>query len=377
MDKKIIFFIRSLEAGGAERQLVVIAKGLAQLGYDIKVLTFYDGGFYAEELKAGGVKLLSLHKKGRWDVFPFLWKFVRTLRKQRPDVIYSFLGTPNILAVLIRLFVPFIRVVWGVRASNVDLDRYDWLSRLNYSIESWLSVFAHRIVSNSFAGRDYAIANGFSCRNISVIHNGIDTDRFCPDKISGQNLRKKWNIPVGCKLVILAGRIDPMKGHETFLHMAAIVTKQMPNIRFVCVGSGDDAYEKILQRLSLDLQLNDVLIWAGNYRDMTSVYNAANVMISSSSYGEGFSNVIGESMACGTPCIVTDVGDSALIVGNPEWVVPPDNSEALAKALMKLMLLDEQALVRISETVRKRIIAEFGIDKLIKKTEKALVCSLT
>ena len=110
---------------------------------------------------------------------------------------------------------------------------------------------------------------------------------------------------------------------------------------------------------------------------MTSVYNAANVMISSSSYGEGFSNVIGESMACGTPCIVTDVGDSALIVGNPEWVVPPDNSEALAKALMKLMLLDEQALVRISETVRKRIIAEFGIDKLIKKTEKALVCSLT
>ncbi len=133
--KKILFFIRSLNAGGAERQLVVTAKGLAEKGYQVTVLTFYSGGFYANEFNNSKVKLLSLHKKGRWDLLLFILRLRVILRQQAPDVIYSFMGTANILAVVLRPFVPAARVVWGVRASNMDLEKYDWLSRWSYWFE--------------------------------------------------------------------------------------------------------------------------------------------------------------------------------------------------------------------------------------------------
>ncbi len=187
---KILFFIRSLNAGGAEYQLVVTAKSLINQGHKVTVLTFYSGGFYADELTGTKIQLISLRKKGRWDLLAFFLRLFRVLRRQSPDVIYSFLGTANILSVLIRPFIPVTRIVWGVRASNMDLEKYDRLSRWSYWIECRLSRFADIIIANSQAGLAYAVANGFPEKNIMVIPNGIDTERFRPDKLAGESLRK-------------------------------------------------------------------------------------------------------------------------------------------------------------------------------------------
>jgi len=369
---KILFFTRSLNAGGAERQLVVTAKGLAERGYQVTVLTFYAGGFYANELNNTTVQLLSLHKKGRWDLLAFLYRLLRILHQQSPDVIYSYLGTANILAVMMRPFIPTTRAVWGVRASNMDLDQYDWLNRWSYWLECRLARFAECIVSNSQAGLKYAVAHGFPEKKMTVITNGIDTERFSPDKLAGDSLHKAWGVAENERLIGVVGRIDPMKGHPLFLKAAALIKQQHPQVRFVCVGQGETMYENAMHQLATKLGLDDVLIWAGRHADMVAVYNALDIA-SSSSCGEGFPNVVGEAMACGVPCVVTDVGDSALIVGDTGMVVPAKDSQALAAAWNKMLSLDDVEFKRLSDAARKRVVDEFGVHVLLNCTERMLV----
>jgi len=373
--KEIILFIRSLNAGGAEKQLVITAKGLAQLGHKVTVLTFYSGGFYADELNDTKVQLLSLHKKGRWDMLAFFLRLLKVLRQQAPDVIYSYLGTANILAVLMRPFIPAIRVVWGVRASNVDLDKYDWLSRWNYRLECQLARFADTIIANSHAGLEYAVAHGFPEKNIMVIPNGIDTERFWPDKLAGESLRKTWGITEDELLIGVVGRIDPMKGHSMFLQAAAQLRQQYPQVRFVCVGTGETEFEASMHKLATEWGLDDVLIWAGRCSNMVAVYNAIDIA-SSSSYGEGFPNVLGEAMACGVPCVVTDVGDSALVVGDTGIIVPAKDSQALAAAWNKMLSLDDVEFKRLSDAARERVVHEFSVQMLIDSTEQVLITKM-
>lgn len=371
--KKILFFIRSLNAGGAERQLVVTAKGLAGRGFQVTVLTFYSGGFYADELNNTNVQLLSLHKKGRWDLFPFFFRLTKVLHQQSPDVIYSFLSTANTLIILLRPFIHPVRVVWGVRASNMDLDLYDWLSRWSYWVECRLAHFADTIIANSQAGRNYAVAHGFPEKKITVIPNGIDTERFRPDRSAGERVRKEWGIAEDELLIGVVGRIDPMKGLPTFLEAAVLIKQQVPQARFVCVGKGEAVYKKNMCKLATELGLDDVLIWAGRRTDMTAVYNAFDIA-SSSSYGEGFPNVIGEAMACGVPCVVTAVGDSALIVGETGIVVKANDSHALAASLNEMLSLDDVEFKRLSNVARKRVIDGFSVNTLIDSTECVCKC---
>lgn len=369
---KVLFFIRSLNAGGAERQLVVTAKGLAERGYDVMVLTCYDGGFYASELADTSVQLLGLHKKGRWDLFGFLFRLQRVLKEQSADVIYSFLGLANILTVIMRPFIPAARLVWGVRASNMDLDKYDWLARWSYWLECRLSRFADVIIANSNAGMDYAIVHGFPKEKMVVIPNGIDTDKFRPDKTAGEALREQWGISQEHKLIGVVGRIDPMKGIPTFLEAARLIRQSHSQVRFVWVGKGDVEYETAMRKRATELELDDVFIWAGRHTNMVAVYNAFDIASSSSSYGEGFPNVIGEAMACGVPCVVTDVGDSALVVGDVGSVVQAESIPALANGWSEMLLLYDGLFEGNSIASRKRVIDKFSIEALVNATQRIL-----
>ena len=370
--KKIFFFIRSLNVGGAERQLVITAKGLAERGYDVTVLTFYSGGAYGEELRDTKVRLVSLDKKGRWDLLPFFCSLVSILRSEAPDAVYSFLGVANIFSVLARPFVPNTRVIWGVRASNMDLCRYDWATRWSYWVECRLARFADLIVTNSRAGLKYAMVQGFPKTKMVAIPNGIDTERFQPDKMAGKRLRKAWGIGEDERLIGLICRIDPMKDHSTFIQAAALIKRQVENVRFVCVGKGEDEYEKSMRSLATKMGLDDVLIWAGEHSNMMEVYNALDIASSSSSYGEGFPNVVGEAMSCGVPCVVTDVGDSALLVGRTGWVVPPNDSEALCSVWCEIFLLEEKEFRAKAVAARDRVISQFSINALLISTEQLL-----
>ena len=367
--KKILLFIRSLNAGGAERQLVVTAKGLAERGHDVTVLTFYSGGFYADELSGSKVRLLSLHKKGRWDLLAFYFRLIATLRKQAPDVLYSYLVTANTFSVLTRRFIPRTRIIWGVRASNMDLSHYDLVTRLSYWVECRLARFADYIVTNSHAGLEHAVGHGFPRGKMAVISNGIDTEYFHLDKVAGERVRKMWGVCEDDCLIGLVGRIDPMKGHPIFLEAAALIKRQLPNVRFVCVGKGEAEYEHNMHKLATEMGLDDVLIWAGRHSNMMAVYNAVDIA-TSSSFGEGFPNVIGEAMSCGVPCVVTDVGDSALIVGKNGRVVPVGDARNLATEIVATL---EKLNCGHKEnyTLRKRVEDNYSIKRLLDQTDQA------
>jgi len=335
-------------------------------------MVFYGGGAYEAELAGTQVRLIRLNKRGRWDILPFLCRLVAALRKERPRAVHSYLGVPNILTAVLKPFLPGTHVVWGVRASNVNLSRYDWLARLAYRLECRLSRFADLIIANSQAGRSYAITHGFPAQHTVVIWNGIDTERFRVDSHGRAHLRAEWGIHESELLVGLVARKDPMKDHVTFLQAMSLLAARYGRLRFVCVGDGTPTYSASLKQLAASLGLEDRLVWSEARDDMPAVYSALDVATSCSSFGEGFSNTIAEAMACGVPCVVTDVGDSLLIVGELSRGVAPGDKHALAAAISRLIDMPEDQRRKLGEACRARVISEFGIERMVRRTEKVL-----
>jgi len=172
---------------------------------------------------------------------------------------------------------------------------------------------------------------------MTVIPNGIDTEHFKPDPMARKLIRAEWGVADNEILIGLVARLDPMKDHSTFLRAATMLAQERPDVRFVCVGDGAEPYKSEVRRLATELALGDRLIWAGARHDMPAVWNALDLAVSSSSYGEGFSNTIAEAMACGVPCVVTDVGDSALIVGDAGIIVQPSMPAALCEGFRQMV----------------------------------------
>ena len=131
---KIVLIGPSCDVGGTERQIVILAKGLHQQGHEVSVMVFYSQGPLEKELHESGIAIYDLCKSGRWDVIPFFARAVRAVWKLKPEVIYGFLGMPNILTLFLKTFFLRARVVWGVRSSYMDLARYGRPSGLSYQI---------------------------------------------------------------------------------------------------------------------------------------------------------------------------------------------------------------------------------------------------
>ena len=334
---RVVILIRSLDYGGAERQAVILAQGLHSRGHAVAVAVFYAGGPLTSALESSGVEIIALDKKGRWEILSFIRRLITQLKTFQPDLIQSYLTLPNILIALLKPLFPNTKMVWGIRASQADLADYNWLYAVSWSIERRLARYADRIIANSKAGRAFVLEQGFPATTTTVIPTGIDTDRFQPDHATGLRLRQQWGIPADAFVIGLVARLDPMKGHKSFIQAAARIVQDHPHIHFVCVGDGSEAYRAELQQLADSQTLNKRLHWLGGCADMPAVYNALDCLTSSSHYGEGFSNAIGEAMACAVPCVATDVGDSAWLVGDCGVVVPAADPAALSAAWRTLL----------------------------------------
>jgi glycosyltransferase involved in cell wall biosynthesis len=278
--------------------------------------------------------------------------------------VYAFLGTANLFALLVRPFCTPFQLVWGVRASNMDLQNYGLFTRITYWLEAKLSRFADLIICNSVAGRSHAVQKGFPADRAVVVPNGIDTDRFRPDPELRARARATWGIGPEEVAVGILARLDPIKDHSTFLRAAQIVIAQVPNARFICIGDGPADYAAELRALGEELGIGRGLIWAGNTNNSVMSLNGLDVLCSSST-GEGFPNSILEGMACGKPCVVTDVGDSRLIIGDAGVSVPPRNPAALAQALVEVLKAGPSV---VAGEARARVIAHFSIDRMVEAT---------
>lgn len=366
---RVFFLIRSLEIGGAERQLVGLLRGIDKERFEATVATFYPGGALRPALEdVAGVRVLSLEKRGRWDIAGFCARLARAVRESNPDILHGYMGIANELCLAMGARHRR-RVVYGLRAADVDYFRYGWLQGWGFRAGAVLSRYPDCIIVNSRAGQQHCVRNGYDGSRMVVIPNGIDTELFRPDAAARGRVRAEWRIREEEPIVGLVARLDPIKDHSTFLRAAVRVLSSMPRARFVCVGDGPAAYHEQLRSLESSLGLEGRVLWAGARSDMPAVFNAFDVACCCS-LSEGHPNVVGEAMACAVPCVVTDVGDAAWIVGDTGVVVPAADPEALGRELSRL--LRDPNRRDAGTAARSRIEREFSMDVLIRTTERVL-----
>lgn len=366
---KAVLLVRSLGVGGAERQLVTLARGLARRGHDVLVLAFYSGGPLEGDLVDAGIRVHALGKRGRWDTVGFLRRLRAVLARERPGVVHSYHTTPNCVATSVRVTFPRVRLVWSVRSSIDDLSAYDGFARLTARVEPRLARFCDWIIVNSAAGRVRCVRTGFPEAKLVVVRNGIDTEAFRPSAAQSAAVRAEIGLSPEDRVVGLVARLDPVKDHATFLRAAALVLRRRPGVRFLCVGGGPDEYRRALHALATELGIEQAVRWLPTRGDMPAVQNALDVAVLSSS-SEGLPNSIAEAMACGIPCVVTDVGDARWLVGELGEVVPPREPASLAGGILRL--LDKGRDGPEASARRRRVRDLLGLERLVADTERVL-----
>ncbi len=363
---KILFLSRQLNIGGAERQLVTLANELAARGHEIVIASYYPGGALAQMLDPKRIKLISYEKKSRWDLFTLFFKTFKIVRDEQPTVLHGWMHTQNVVATFAKALNPRVTMVWAVRASNLE-EHLDWAEKLTIWLQARLSIFASRIAVNSMAGLEYAVKGGLPREKMLFVPNGIDTNTFYPNDEERRRVRAQWNMGDDVKIVGNISRFDPIKNHTMFLKAAAGVAAERSDVRFICVGHGKESYLQELKQLARSLGLEGKGHWIQAQSEVRAVYNAVDVFCSSS-LTEGFPNVIGEAMACGRHCVVTNVGDSALVVGDTGVVVPSDDAKAMAAGLLDRLNAAETLNLR----ARQRILENFTVAHLADKSEYVL-----
>jgi glycosyltransferase involved in cell wall biosynthesis len=362
MKTRVAFLIRRLDRGGAERQLIELARGLNKNKFHVSILTFYGGGGLISEITAESrINVVSLDRSGPWDIVGFLGRLIRTVRRLSPHIVHGYMSGANELSVIAGRACGA-RVVWGLRASDMVSPTIG--TRWLFHAGALLSCQADRIISNSQCGRSFHAAEGYCDERITVIPNGIDTQLFSISPEWREGVRQEWRVGDEVILIGRAARLDPMKDYPSFLRAAARVSLVRPDVKFACIGDGTDCAE--LHQIAEAEGIADRVIWTGGRSDMPGVYNALDICVSSSDSREGFPNAVAESMACGTPCVATDVGDSALLMGDAGVIVPARDPEAIADGILRLISNRRQYP---RERVRRRITDNFSSERLVARTE--------
>lgn len=373
---RVCFLINSLNPGGAERQLCELVKHMDPERFEVMVVVSYDparadaADLYRQVAGQPGVTLVSLHKRhGPLGYLVSLPRLAAVARRFGPDILHGYTeGNFPMLLVGGLLRLP---VVWGIRRTSRDRARIDPVSRAMEAVAAPLSRFVDMIIFNSEAGRANHAAMGLRSRRMCVVPNGFDVERFRVDPDLRRAQRTAWGLPEGVPLVGIVGRLDPVKGHPAFLRAAADLAGRHPEVQFVCVGSGPVAYAQRLRDLAAGSGIGDRVLWAGTCTDMTSVYNALDLLVLAST-DEGFPNVLGEAMACGVPCVTTRVGDAAVLVGEVGLVVEPGDAAGLAVAASRLLAEPAPDRERRARAARERVCDRFSVEALARTTGQLL-----
>jgi len=234
---------------------------------------------------------------------------------------------------------------------------------------SYLSYLPEAIIYNSRTGAIQHEAIGYRKNKRVIIPNGFDVDIFKPNAEASASVRKELGIPVDNIVIGLVASYSPLKDHATFLLAASLLLKKYPDVHFIMAGLKIDAKNSSLRSLIMDLNIANNVHLLGERIDIPRL-DACMDIATSSSCAEGFSNVIGEAMSCGVPCVVTDVGDSALLVGDTGRIVEPRNPKALCNGWEEIISMPTLHRRRCGEMARQRIIEHFSLDAILLRYDQ-------
>lgn len=368
---QILHLITDLNSGGAEMMLYKLLSNMNYSLFSNVVVSMTDKGFVGERIEALGIPVHALYmRRGVPDPLG-MGKLLRLLKEQRPHILQTWLYHADLLGLIAGKLARVPVVAWNLRCSNMDMSQYSKMSASVVKLLAKLSSFPHAIIVNSEAGKKYHESIGYSSKRWQIIPNGFDLETFHPDPEARIKLRNELGLGSDAILIGLIARFDPMKDHKNFLHAAGLLLKKYPkkdDIHFILVGRNIDPNNSDLTNTISDLELNNQMHLLGERND-TPFVTAALDIACSSSYGEGFPNTIGEAMACGLPCVVTDAGDSALVVGETGKVVQTKNPQAFADALFELISMGGETRKELGKSARQRIADYFSLDSIVHMYE--------
>jgi len=363
---KILHLITTLSTGGAEINLYKLLASFDREKFSHTVVCMTKTGSVGKKIESLGVPVISLSMRRGIPTPLAILNLMRILRNKKPKILSTWLYHADLLGLIAGKMTGVPKVVWNIRCGYMDMARYSVLSLLVVKVLAKLSAYPNMVIANSCAGVKNHESLGYHPGKWEVVHNGFDTDLLRPDEAKRKNIRKELGISGDVFLIGMVGRYDHMKDHETFLKAAGNISKTDGNVKFILAGPGVDEKNSDLLSIIKNLELDGRVILLGERDDIPSIMTSLDIY-TLSSRGEGFPNVVGEAMACGVVCVVTDVGDAGAIVADTGVVVPPENPTALADGWRKVISMGPDEISVMGAKARGRIEKKYKLSMAVEK----------
>jgi glycosyltransferase involved in cell wall biosynthesis len=364
---RVVHIITGLEPGGAEHQLVNVVSRLDRSRFHPVVISLTGRGPLTEPLEAAGIAVYGLRVT---DPVAFA-RLVRLVRRERPDLVETWLYKADLIGGLATVAGTRAPMLWSIHQTDLQpeagLRSNVWAAKISARLSHRLPTL---ILCVSPEAADAHAKLGYRSDKLRVVPNGFDTDRFRPDADARDAVRGELGWKEATAVVGLIARFDPQKDHRTFATAARRVLDHVPDVRFLLCGRGVTEQNAEIVDLVSANGIRDRVALLGVRDDMPAVTAALDVAVSSSAFGEAFSIAIGEAMATEVPCVATDCGNSARLVGDAGRVVPVRDPAALADGIIDLLRLTADERRAMGVRGRRRIVGEYSLPAVVRRYEE-------
>lgn len=350
----------------------MLARVLARLRpeeFDVQVFTIGLPGPFTEHLEQLGIpnRLYKFVRPKLPNPFHLL-TLARDLRRFQPDVVQGWMYLGNLFGgVAAKLARRDLPVAWNIRHSTLDPKIDSRSMRWSAWLGGQLSgLVPDRIVLCAEAARAAHLRVGYAPEKLEVIPNGFDLSDLRPNPAARQRIRCELGITDDTPLVGLIGRLHQHKDHRTFVRAARIVADCIPNAHFVGAGEEQTYSASDLWSWVDEVGLRDRFHWLGVRHDVHAIDASLDVLVCSSKT-EGFPNVVGEAMACGVPCVATDVGECAEVIGDTGRVVPKQDPQKLGEAIVELLRMPRVSRTSLGEAARQQVVERYDINRIVDR----------
>lgn len=368
--KRIVHIIGALPVGGAETVLCRLLEWSHGSGLESLVLSLKDRGALGDRLARQGVEVMTLGVRHPLNAPAALARLAGLVREVRPDLIVGWMYHGNLFADLTRsLMGGTVPMVWNIRHTPNELAEESFTTRWAIRIGAFRARRAVTIIYNSEPSAERHFELGYPEEGSRVLPNGFDCEQFRPSEEARSTLLTELGVERDTRLVGRIGRFHPVKDYETFLAACSRIVQDHPDVEVVLAGPGIDGQNPLLRSWIAEARLGSHIHLLGPVTQMERLLAGLD-LVCSSSLGESFPNVVAEAMACGVPCVVTDVGSSADLVGMTGRVVPPGDSKALSQEMSAILGLMKEERLALGRAARERIRTHFSAEAVFPRYEK-------
>lgn len=351
--------VSDLPYGGVERRLLSLLPKLRDMGWDVSVFCIRTAGEMAPLFEREGISVEVVPFKSRWSP-TCLFRLAKRLKEKRSDIVHTHMYRCNTSGVVAARLARTPVVIANVHNVN------EWDDFRQLLTDRLLARLKDKIVAVSEGVRqDYLRQTHISPSRVVTIYNGIDVQQFQGAEAAPE-MASRFGVGPGDKVVATAARLVEQKRHTDFLQMAALVSRQLPQTRFLIVGKGK--LREQLEQEARDMGISEHVCFAGHVNDIPGLLALTDVIVMCSDK-EGFSNALLEAMAAGVPVVATDVGGNAeaIVDGESGYIVPRRRPDLIAEKVISL-LTDGSLHERISRGAEARS-SVFSIDRMCAATD--------